>query len=1808
MEHAWLDSLSEDWVSQPRSDDSVAQLPPMKDTTESSKRQSLEFPSRLPRRAMGARSSLPATNDSDNSVLIERSLNDVNGSVRRLPSKLSQELKVPLTTNHSRCASGASSGSVVHNTIQHQFQPQKSNGHTPEWKRRLVNGDMQYGEQRDLFCSAAAGLQDMFKPPAPDAPIERTYEDESQHEFTMASSPPVYSRRRSVDLAEEVDSFEQERPDTPDAVTPSPSPRRSQRDVQYKLNVEAASTINTPPSMMMKQRAGSSFDGEIYLDESCLSVAPGITDASRKASGQSDTKNEDFSEILIRKHSHESGKVEFAPIEVPADQLKAKLESLRINQMLLDSQVDPQQGFDGDEDGFETLENTDDYAQQGGFLNFHRGGRSAEGSFRHRGLSPGFGVESSMLPDESMQASTPKHFGTINTYTVNSFGNGDSLASPPIPLAPFPSPEKRQTRTDNAGGSSAGSPLKLFGPYDTFTNQTLLRRISQFEEGTLGSPSQQSLADVPGEASHPLEDEGFADLGPITARDLAEPAFADGSRSFGAFGAGDLEGYKFNADLSYAADDDSKLTDGDEENDEENDKENMSPKVPLPRPPFLDLPQCKSSPNEESEIVVRRRRNKSVSSNGSRNMRVCSISSVLRKSISKPLGAPEVFGTPKRDVDSESKRPRTSPSKDPTPKRRRTLHRTDIAYGRECVAGIDVAHQQIQSIVGKKRKDARPSGFELASPNILATRPILRPRTPSARFLRRQNQEELSSADRPRTAPIRGHRDENVPIFDAVPVETGRKPSIRTQDFVNQAAQIMAMIRNQVRPGLASVEESGAEYEASPFMSDSLGTESTTEPFSRPPSREGKPFVSRVPHRQEDPDLVDRLRKYQELSDMGDVISSSMRSMGLAKDAIREAQEVERHIEQHSRSWSLPVGADDDEVISDLPNVRISTNPAHNGQDGSPQQELLSDASSQSTSRSYPTASSRGSDTRRTIMPESVSHLIPDRVGSMWLDKNNNIWYKNKEIPVANVLPSDSDDDPFASIPDLSVDLTKELQNLKLTNSRKSSVAATIEKFEAITSPNSSINIQPKNGYMTFSPDQQLSPQVGVLARDEFRKLDLQSPMGSEPVRSDDDGPELDASAIKTGNAPAAARRRNITITFSSPVASFIEEMQPEDLDSMEDDQEPDHQGETPAKLLERAPEPTNVGKATVKNGGQGSVRGSIRKASRTLPARDPNFVPRPVSRIDEQDEDSTVELPHHDQQLSIIGETSIVSHKTDDNRRTSLSFILNRTPANNRVMSLRGDDNSMIGQNVGKLSLSPLSEFTLNNSDQSFGFEVSYVMGHRHMETGKGNKKVLSMTIRDLVDKLSEVEPFEPYWEDITELDLHGKRLGSLHMLDEFCSKIVTLDASNNALGHLDGVPCSVRQLKVSENMLTELTSWDHLKNLQYVDISGNEVKSLSALKGLVHLRSIRADNNELTSLDGLDCHDGLLSLRARDNRIEELDFASLKLDRLTELDLSDNTICSIYNLELLPSLARLKLSKNRLGQLTLKGSVKTLRQLDVSDNELASLDMTNLPNLQSLHADRNFISSMQGFSKARRLDSLSLREQQGEHPLDISFLSAAYEIRKLFLSGNYLGTFEPHVDFLNLQLLELANCGLQALPENLGQLMPNLRTLNINFNAVSDLSPLRFIPRLKKLLAAGNRLADSTMVTELLSDFPHLTRLDLRDNPVTLGFYAPIQVLVSAKDSGSIDPFTLPECEVERDETYAGRLDETTKLRRRLHQISFVASCKRLRTLDGLPLCRKSVLARDEILGTLIKEGLLPQLDEGTDAAEQTLAEPIS
>lgn len=1671
--------------------------------------------------------------------------------------------------------------------------PSKGRENSPEWKRRLLYGELDYGESKDLFSSAATGLENIFRPPQARkghsaGPIEN--EGYTINETTLPSSPPPYSGIRHVNFNDDTDDIsEQDRYDLSiehNANLPNQNSFQPAEDITTDISGDGADLT----SERGRDKSQIQLDGSSLMSFRKLQ----LLDDSRKASGQSIVRNEDFSPIFIARHSSEGGGVSFAPMELPANQLRKKLEILRRNQIILDSELD--NGLDEPlpaSDGAGEFEDTEEYAKNGGFLNLQRGGHSIKGPFRRHPLSPSRIMDTSeMLPESSLQASTPKQFPTIKTERLISAGGKRTQVTPPspsLPRAPHPSPQKPL----QPASPKTPSPLKLFGPYDTFTNQTLLRRISQYEDQHGNSSSY--YADETAVSPMPMV---YAESRPHDERTASPVLVARraqvGSGPVNKFGAGELDDYEFEGDQSMSPSLHSHVEE----------KENITPpqsRVPLAKSFKFDIHE--DTPEGKSPITRRHKHRVSRSVSLAHHLRVTKSLEGLRSRISTGLSWPSssLPSFSKRD-SSEGKRPRTSPSKDPTPKRRRTLHRSDVAFGledrRTAIETVQSSHYTMQSAITRDRRHPRQAELQkLVDPNALATHKTLRHEPPNTHqrvpeLRDRPPLAELSFAPVPASAtvPISGNDTE------ITGVNGSRKASMKTQDFFDAAEEVMAMIRNKARPiaGLASVEESEVEglhghtHNLSITTEDSY-QESTREPFSRPPSRDGQPIL-RLPVRQEDPELVNQLKKYEEHDDFDDMLSESIRSVRNLRTTDQRSYGTGNTNQYGDSPSQMDRVYNEGDVISDIPNIRLSRNPEQTEGNNTVTQfpSLNSQSSGELTGRSIPTASSRGSDSRRLIAPDVVAQLIGNQVGNMVFDDVNKLWLKVKtRRPTPSIIPSeDSEDDPFASIADLTVDSTKEKRHLDL------GAGKIWPSFEKQSQHDRSLS---------WSSSSAGKPAEDAIGSEHFFHESNQAHV--ETALEDDEEIDHEISLHEDRmQKTMPSRRKNLTITFSSPIASIIQDISHKDSDdgSCEVNSNSDY---PPGSIATDSAKRGRHGKTVTSASSMianSAFENRSRAISKNFSVERHAFVPRPVSRIDEQDENTSGEQ-HTEQgdqsQVSLYAGPRIVGSGSEPD----LSVVM-ATPA--RTAEMFGAP--MLGQYVGTLSLSPMSEFTVHQIDNSCALEVSYVVGDRYLVTGDGSKKTMSKAVRSLVEKITEVEPFEPDWESMSELDVSNKQLDSLHMLDEFCTTLVTLDASNNAVSHLDGVPQSVRNLRMTHNGLSELTAWRQLMNLQYIDISNNQIKSLSAFQDLVHLRTLRADNNQITSLDGIKFHDSLQVLRVRGNLIKYVDFDGTKMQRLTELDLENNQIVAFENVEQLSCLSTLNLQHNCLTSFspTEGQSSLSLRFLKLSNNDLETLDVTTLPSLRLLHADHNSITAITGFSQCRRLDSLSLREQKGNRILDTSFLDSACEVRKLFLSGNRLSGFSPHVDFLNLQYLELANCGLQSLAPDIGQLMPNLRMLNINFNAIDDLWPLRYIPRLKKLLAAGNRLSDARQVANTLAEFPHLSRLDLRNNGATLGFYGPVQTLVSAEDDGKeaeSDPFILPDADVERQGKFASRLDVGTRMRKRVYDMIVLNDCRQLKMLDGLPVSKDTVSSKDDIWKALVENGIIEVGGEKQEVSAQ-------
>ncbi|RDL36588.1 uncharacterized protein BP5553_05940 [Venustampulla echinocandica] len=1887
MEQAWLDSLSEDWISQPRSSGSPSPSLPstaneVSDSSNVRPTTSL-IPRYNPQKKVWTAAGAPPNN---NSPLSERSLNDSNIPLSQRAPKHHSKLRdeVPISTDSHgndslQSFSETSTRSAHYDTIQHtsvKVSPSKGLNETPEWKSRLLRGDVAYGEQRDLF--SPAGLENIFRPPAAQtaAPgkLQRETQPAEEPSVIMPSSPPPYKLNRDLKLGTGASGEGMPQEDGQGC--------RQPRGIQYKLNAEEGSSgfstndlsrsSHFRPNMAGLPASQDEYtieDTRSNLESSIAQQNGMVEGAGRIVSGQSDVRNEELSPIYISRHNTVDGKMDYTAA-VTAAELRQRLEEFRETDA-------PEITKEDDEASHLILEDvtndTDDYAHNGRFVNLRRGGRSLEGSFQRRMLSPSSLPaidESAMLPEESMQASTPKQLPRIKKTRVSK----EHRRSPPspvsssIPHTPHQSPGKSNEKHHD---HSSGSPLKLFGTYDTFTNQTLLRRLSQFEGDLEDNDKGEFQSTSAQEPTNSELNEAFVSASSPHKMEPKRATHKQAPKKFNSFGEGDLDDFQFSEGVSY---DSSRL------GDQYEDKDKISASVLDRTTPSKFGFQLEPSPAlEDGRVASHRTRYTNTTSttkhtvNIQKTIRHSSDSSELAAEV-PPSQRIENLETPrKRNGNSEGKRLPKSPLKVPTPKRRRTLPEDDIGDSEvdevdHGVESLKETHQQMQSVIGKKRKDARHDDIQrAANPDVLAMRQILRPRTLSSEQKIHQQQDSQPLPELPPTSVQRARSLQQKKIaliqaeLDSVEtrnapaaigaaqrmVDESRKGSVTTQDFLDEAKKIMAGIRGKVRPqsGLASLEESESENDrnrsavgsAENGVSDDSYQESTQEPFSRPPSRDGGP-VSRRPPRQEDPDLLIHLRKYQEKSDIDGVISS-LKSMAMSRDATSTVEGVERAAAEGPIASSDRPLTSGEFIESEPPNIRISENLEHqrkrkhsssstsvpSGGNDAEDARFVSHgsnaSSNQSTSRSIPTGSSRGSNSRHVIAPHTISHLIPEQLAGMVFDRDRNIWVKRKKsVDVGNgsqnfLAMDETEDDPFGDIPDLSVDETQELQRIKAAAAelKQKSQLPQLHHIgmSEMKDPIFKIPIEPglseqpslghskltshASNHVAHRSDGWESPGSEQASMEHSMEANRETETVSHIQKSNDarmeeeafEDVEREISILEGRIDPIKSpRRRNITISFSSPLTSVIHPQLYDHENSFERNTVDDNGYDS--EEIENEVNDSFVVSMNGRNQRAGStkVRTASRKSTRHVSLGGHTFSTRPVSRIDEQDENSfDACMDGQRRSVSVVVATPML-------RQRSTSVVV-ATPR--------------LSHEIGTLTLSPLSDFTMHQEDESFGLNVSYVAGGQRYSHGDNAQRALSLAIKELVQKITDVEPYEPFWEHMKQMDLRDKKLHNLHKFDEFCGQLEELDVSHNQISQLDGVSRTVRDIRITHNCLSDLTAWGHLNNLQYIDVSNNQLETLSAFKNLIHLRGLRADNNMIGSLAGIGQLDGLLSLRLRGNLVESIDFKGTKLQRLTDLDLRGNRVCDVRNLNELASISDLDLEDNMLCHFSVDESqpISSLKYLRLSGNHLDHIDLSPYPNLRLIYLDRNCLGTVRGLLKTKRLDSLSMREQKDGAVIDMSFLAEAFEVRKLFLSGNLIHNFEPGVNFLNLQYLELANCGLESLSPEFGQMVLNTRVLNLNFNALRDITPLLGIVRLKKLHLAGNRVSSLRKTTAILSQFLSLTLVDLRANPLTLGFYPPVleTSLVAQKGSGEADivePFTIRKGDRAKDMKYAACLDMPTRMLRRVFEMLVLGGCFRLKMLDGLGVDRSILEVKDVVWETLVTSGVLVSNENENEKVE--------
>jgi len=1167
--------------------------------------------------------------------------------------------------------------------------------------------------------------------------------------------------------------------------------------------------------------------------------------------------------------------------------------------------------------------------------------------------------------------------------------------------------------------------------------------------------------------------------------------------------------------------------------------------------------------------------------------------------------------TPEAHDDNDpfiTKRGPSPPSKHPTPKRQRTLHPMEMAIGGQSMADVvGDEHRRMQATteaatVGSETPPMATATTHFATDGFDGT-PVVEFNYNAAEgeqfsVLQSRIEEAEVSAEVEDPGTVKALAT-GLARFQLKSIanlkDSARKPSVSTQDYLNEAMKIMDIIRT-ARPAPHS-ELTGLE-EKDFIPSDDSQEHSTLAPqqVSRPPSRVGMASVWRTRNDNElDPRVVSRLEKYAENGDDSHMMSSLMKSM-----RISQPEKVPAEHDNGIRT-----------VETDLPNIRISgpraagghrvtSSGAHSTSQGHSRVQSLEDSAA-STSKTVTTDTSGRAKSVPTISPGKVSHLISsiEDAAGMRYDRERQAWIKDKAARrrAKSGEPSSSTgtEDPFEQISDLSTHSVEDQSSGAIVQDSRTGSASTapslsqfplpgrrgISQPDAAASREPTVEVHPERRRVPPLSNLDVLYEESVLVDDsehlieeaghEMDELDYSTEVENLPPTPD--------RFAKVPDGTIRSKRRDVSVMFSSPPVSRQWDPAAYERASSGSQVDIDEPIEISASTHGRAQQPPSAPSNDLR-----------RQALRNISTAQANRMLSLAKRDD-------------------FREMSIVEQRPDG--RTLSMTLSVATPrqlqrqAVSAALDAQNKDSSELLQ-----SLSPLSEYTMHR-DNIRHLEKRSLMPSTNATQSLHQQSGTAVVVTKLVEKLTDIEPEEPYWDEMQNLDLSNKSISDLHMLDHFCPEIESLDVSSNQLQQLGGIPQYVRQLSVRNNSLTNLTTWVQLQHLQYLDISGNGLDSLDGLCDLLHLRELRADNNRLASLDGVFDLDSLLDLSVKNNKLAMVDFQTADMKRLERLDLSGNELADVRGLDSLPALTHLDLSNNILQKFSPSDAqpVTTLMSLVLSHNHLDAIDLTSVPNLQAVRLDGNKLSRLPIVHSRHTISTLSMRDEAPASAFDLasSDLKLFSDLAHLDLSGTLLSAFPIDTPFLNLHSLGLALTGLQTLPGTFGKLAPNIRDLNLNLNAIKDLRPLRGIAKLKRLYVAGNRLSRlrRTMdVVHLLAAGGNLTSVDLRDNPVSVGIYGsvatpafqasittmpqPHSTSATATIEERTTSYLLPSGNAKLDRMYNDRLDEDTKLRRRVYELLLATKCAQLEHVDGLEWStgRKEEVLRKDVTWQRLRE----------------------
>jgi internalin A len=375
----------------------------------------------------------------------------------------------------------------------------------------------------------------------------------------------------------------------------------------------------------------------------------------------------------------------------------------------------------------------------------------------------------------------------------------------------------------------------------------------------------------------------------------------------------------------------------------------------------------------------------------------------------------------------------------------------------------------------------------------------------------------------------------------------------------------------------------------------------------------------------------------------------------------------------------------------------------------------------------------------------------------------------------------------------------------------------------------------------------------------------------------------------------------------------------------------------------------------------------------------------------------------------------------------------------------------------------------------------------------------------------------------------------------------LTNLFAGYNGITNLSGLQYATNQtlLDIPGSPLSDISVVTNLPRLTWLNIAFDQVLDTSKIAGLTNLVHLdlggNSDGNnhyisnvtsvaglhslQWLSLYGLQVHDvsplgGLHSLTNLDinfNQFVTNPPAFSGLTNLVELDIAGDTITNVVFATPLANLRHLDMGFDSVSNLSPLVSVH-LTDLLAHYNPITNASVvTNMPTLHLLTLGGDNLTNLAFLAGRTNLQDLSVDANPAPNIMPLLGLT---NLTRLNINGNSFTNLASVSNMLRLTELDMNSIAGLNVVAFLSP-MTNLLTLDISYDRVGDVSPLRPLGQLQNLYAQNNLLTDISPLTNLTSIGYVNVQMNLLD---TNSASASVAVVQQLNDQGTFVDF-LPQ-----------------------------------------------------------------------------------